>query len=204
MKYNIKPNTCGIYQIRNKINNKSYIGSSVNISSRCSNHMNRDARKYYWRDFYKDVIYYGQCNFEFIVLEECDKDKLIEREQYYYDLIKPEYNFSKPIENPFLLKEINDLAHSTERYYKSIERRKRNYNTLYYKKLFSSIQNKRKKPVNMYKDGKLINTFESMSEAARYIELNTNFKGKNKVAKIKSVCDGERKTAYGYIFEYKV
>ena len=204
MKYNLKQNICGIYQIRNKINNKSYIGSSVNISGRFSNHMNRDARKYYWRDFYKDIMYYGQCNFEFIVLEECDKEKLIEREQYYYDLIKPEYNFTRPVKSPLLLKEINDLAHSSERYYKSIENRRRNYNTLYYKKLFSSIQNKRKKPVDIYKDDNFIISCESLSEAARYIENNTDFKGKNKVSKIKAVCDGERQTAYGYIFKYKV
>ena len=204
MKYNLKQNICGVYQIRNKINNKSYIGSSVNISGRFSNHMNRDARKYYWRDFYKDIMYYGQCNFEFIVLEECDKEKLIEREQYYYDLIKPEYNFTRPVKSPLLLKEINDLAHSSERYYKSIENRRRNYNTLYYKKLFSSIQNKRKKPVDIYKDDNFIISCESLSEAARYIENNTDFKGKNKVSKIKAVCDGERQTAYGYIFKYKV
>lgn len=204
MKYNLKPNTCGVYQIRNKINGKSYIGSSVNIAGRFSNHMNRDARKYYWRDFYKDVLYYGKCNFEFVVLEECDKDKLIEREQYYYDLIKPEYNFTRPIENPFKSKEINKLAHSTERYYESIKTRKERYNTSYYKNLFSTIQNKRKKAVNIYKNGNFVISFDSMSDAARYIESNTDYKGKNKVSKIKSVCDGERPTAYGYVFKYKV
>lgn len=205
MKYNLRKGVItGVYQIINKINGKSYIGSSVNIRCRLSNHMNRDARKYYWRDFYKDVKYYGVINFEFKVLEECSAKTLIEREQYYYDLIKPEYNFTRPVENPLKLDVVQKQAHSTEKYHNSIITRKERYNTKYYKVLFSNIQNTRKKPVEMYEGEFLIKDFESLSEAARYLDENTNYKSKNKVSKIKAVCDGERKSAYGYIFKYKV
>lgn len=203
MIYNIKNNTCGVYLIRNKLTGKSYVGSSTNVSHRFSNHLNRDARRYYWREFYQDVLTFGKINFECILLEECDKEKLLEREQYYYDLIKPEYNVVRPNECNFKNKTIKILSKNSDRYKKAIEKRKIDYNNEYYKKLFSNIQNKRKKPVNMYLDGILIKEFESLSACANYITIHTNFKGKNKVSKIKAVCDEQRPTAYGYEFKYK-
>ena len=35
---------------------------------------------------------YGYGGFSLEILEYCDRDKVIEREQYYIDLLKPEYN----------------------------------------------------------------------------------------------------------------
>ena len=63
--------------------------------------MNRDSRRYPNREIYKDVFKYGYENFDFEVLEECNKESLLEREQYYYDQILPEYNEFKPVENLF-------------------------------------------------------------------------------------------------------
>lgn len=194
----------GVYQIKNKINGKSYVGSSINIRSRFSNHMNRDSRRYYWRDFYKDVVKYGRNNFEFIILEECNKEDLLTREKYWYDKIKPEYNFDIPTEQPFKLNSVKKLAKETDRYKQSIINRKTLYNTEKYKNLFSQIQNKRKRKVDMYKNNVLICSFDSLSDAARYIDNNTDYKGKNKVSKIKEVCDNKRSNAYSYVFKYKV
>jgi group I intron endonuclease len=41
---------------------------------------------------YRALLKYGHSNFSLNILEYCEKDVLIEREQYYIDLIKPEYN----------------------------------------------------------------------------------------------------------------
>ena len=41
---------------------------------------------------YKALLHYGHENFSLEILEYCDKKVIIEREQYYIDLIKPEYN----------------------------------------------------------------------------------------------------------------
>ena len=38
------------------------------------------------------LLKHGYSNFSLIILEYCDSEKCIEREQYYLDLIKPEYN----------------------------------------------------------------------------------------------------------------
>ena len=41
------------------------------------------------------LIKYGYSNFSLEILEYCDVSKLIEREQYYFDLLKPYYNIAK-------------------------------------------------------------------------------------------------------------
>lgn len=80
----------GIYRITNKINGKGYIGQSVDISRRISEHKNlkRDETLSLKRAFRK----YGVENFNFEVLEECALDQLDEREVFWINELKPEYN----------------------------------------------------------------------------------------------------------------
>ena len=44
---------------------------------------------------YKALLKNGHSNFKFEILEYCLPKFLIEREQYYLDLLKPEYNILK-------------------------------------------------------------------------------------------------------------
>ena len=80
----------GIYKITNKINNKVYIGQSVNITKRWNTHRrhsqikNKDYDKYLYRAFRK----YGIENFSFEVIEECPRELLNDRECYYIQLYK--------------------------------------------------------------------------------------------------------------------
>ncbi|WP_405286429.1 GIY-YIG nuclease family protein [Methanobrevibacter sp.] len=73
---------CGIYMLTNKLNGKSYIGASVNITNRWYAHKNkaRNAR------IAKLVTNVGKENFSFSVLEECPLDELDDKEKYYIDL----------------------------------------------------------------------------------------------------------------------
>lgn len=201
LKYGIHQGICGVYKITNKYNGKSYIGSSVQVASRISNHMNRDAKRYPNKPFYKDVNLYGKEGFVFEVLEECGKDNLIEREQYWYDTLHPQYNTIRPNTCSFNDNLVRKLCKEASNNPEIIARRKMLYNTVEYKQLFRNIQTHRFKPVRMYNDN-LSLTFESMSDCAKWITNNTTFSGKNKVSKIKAVCDGERPSAYGYKFEY--
>ena len=41
------------------------------------------------------LLKYGYSNFQLEILEYCEPSKCIEREQYYIDLLKPEYNILK-------------------------------------------------------------------------------------------------------------
>lgn len=80
---------CGIYMIKNKINDKVYIGSSVDILKRWKDHADalNDLLKRKCNDYlHKQWKKYGEENFIFSILEKCDKEDLIIREQYYIDL----------------------------------------------------------------------------------------------------------------------
>lgn len=44
---------------------------------------------------YKALVKYGNLSFKLEILENCDPNILIEREQYYLDLLNPEYNILK-------------------------------------------------------------------------------------------------------------
>lgn len=81
-----KKKICGVYSITNLKNNKRYIGSSKNIESRWADHKRRLKRNVHhsihlqraWNE-------YGEQNFCFEILEECLKEQLFEKEQWWYD-----------------------------------------------------------------------------------------------------------------------
>lgn len=80
----------GIYTITNVINNKIYIGSSsYNVDRRLIVHK-RLLRQGKHENSYLQASYdkYGVENFKFEVLELCEKNKCIEREQYWMDFYK--------------------------------------------------------------------------------------------------------------------
>lgn len=91
MEGNIKQQNCGIYKIENLINGKVYIGQSINVYTRWTNHKNDSKNpnsKCYNRPFYKDLRKYGIKNFDWSILECCKPEELNEREIYwvkYYD-----------------------------------------------------------------------------------------------------------------------
>lgn len=76
----------GIYSIKNKINNKEYIGQSIDIETRWSNHQRLlkkgQHENYLLQD---DYNLYGDNSFDYLVLEECSKDELCEREKYWIE-----------------------------------------------------------------------------------------------------------------------
>ncbi len=96
-----------VYKIFNKINNHCYIGSTVKSKSRWRGHAKdlnnkRHHSPYLQRAWNK----YGENNFKFEIIEEIlDKSRLIEREQYYFDVLKPEYNMCRPGADPKKLSE---------------------------------------------------------------------------------------------------
>ncbi|KKQ97048.1 MAG: hypothetical protein UT24_C0054G0002 [Candidatus Woesebacteria bacterium GW2011_GWB1_39_12] len=87
----------GIYQIRNLINGKAYIGSTINFNNRKCSHFNLlKANKHPNCKLQNAWNKYGEQNFIFEGVEEVpEKEKLIEREQYYLDETSPEYNICR-------------------------------------------------------------------------------------------------------------
>lgn len=86
----------GIYKIENKVNGKLYVGSSVDIYNRWCQHINGlDSKTHKNKHLISSWHKYGEDEFEFVVIEECGSENLIEREQYWMDTLKPEYNKTK-------------------------------------------------------------------------------------------------------------
>lgn len=91
----ILPKDSGVYCIKHQ-SGKIYIGSSFNIRKRITNHKwllkkGTHANPHLQNSYNKN----GLDSFSFEVLELCEKDQLIVREQYYLDQFKPEYNILK-------------------------------------------------------------------------------------------------------------
>lgn len=87
--------TTGIYIILNTVNNHKYIGQSKNIESRWVGHVSslrkgKHANPHFQNAWNK----YGEDLFGFQVLEECEPNCLDEREQYWIERLKPQYNIS--------------------------------------------------------------------------------------------------------------
>lgn len=85
----------GIYKIKNIINNDCYIGSAKDINRRWQRHKsalkhNHHENIHLQRAWNK----YGEENFIFEIIEECDINDLLIIEQKYLDL-NPEYNIGK-------------------------------------------------------------------------------------------------------------
>jgi len=82
----------GIYKIKNLVNDKCYYGSSKNIEKRWRTHKNHlNSGKHHNIPLQRAWNKYGENNFSFEVVEECNETILLEREQHYLDL-NPKYN----------------------------------------------------------------------------------------------------------------
>lgn len=98
-----------IYQIRNLVNNKFYIGSTQHsFNKRKGEHLAELRKNYHFnKHLQKSWNKYGEENFKFEVIEELvfpedySKDityeHVIGREMYYINLLNPEYNLIKEI-----------------------------------------------------------------------------------------------------------
>ncbi|WP_003297534.1 NUMOD3 domain-containing DNA-binding protein [Stutzerimonas stutzeri] len=76
----------GIYAIRNKQSQKSYIGSAVNIDRRLKEHRQRlKAGAHHSPKLQRAWAKYGEDCFEFVLLERVEINDLIAREQFWMD-----------------------------------------------------------------------------------------------------------------------
>ena len=85
----------GIYKITNNINNKIYIGQSVNIERRWKDHLSNSSKKSL---IHRAIEKYGKDNFTFEIIEECSIEELDNREIYwisYYDTFNYGYNLTR-------------------------------------------------------------------------------------------------------------
>jgi group I intron endonuclease len=91
-----------IYKITNIVNDKKYVGATIGkINCRWNIHKSqlrnkKHGNRYLQRSWDK----YREKSFVFEVLEQCPESDIVNREQYYKDLLSAEYNLA-PITEPF-------------------------------------------------------------------------------------------------------
>jgi len=86
-----------VYLIRNKLSGKCYVGVSVNIHSRWRQHKYWAKNKEVVSKITNSIKKHGVENFEFSVIELCEKDFFDEKERYWiskYNSVENGYNLT--------------------------------------------------------------------------------------------------------------
>ena len=91
----------GVYEIKNKLNNKTYIGSSIQLNRRLWYHKHQ-LRKGTHHNIHLQRAWnkYGKDAFEFSILVVCEEHDLLLFEQSLMDKLHPEYNIAKFADAP--------------------------------------------------------------------------------------------------------
>lgn len=181
---------CGIYRILNKTNNKIYIGSSKELDCRKYNHFyNLRKGLHHSRHLQNawDKSKDKSC-FVFEILEFCEEDKLLEREDYYLNLYCKSEDYKKGLNSDFLKVSYNMKPTSMKGF-----SGKHSDSTILKLKMVSKLR----KDIMCYTaDGKLYKEFLSSKDA----EVDTGVFKTNilKVCKNKTYISKS-----GYIFGFK-
>lgn len=211
-----------IYLITNKINGKQYVGKTENtIDERWREHCNDYQREHCEkRPLYNAMIKYGIDNFEIKELEYLEQGgKLLsDRETYWIEKLNTYghtgYNATKGGDGTLLYnpqgiielyskyKTITKVAEILDCDHYTISR-VLNANNINVKERKTRCK---PKVVEQYSlDNKLLNTFESCYQAGQYLKniVETSSDGPKIGRNIGRCANGERKTAYGFIWKFK-
>ena len=201
-----------IYKITNLMNNKIYIGKTLNTIKKrwkehCFDYLTRRGEK---RPLYSAMKKYGIENFKIEEIEECPDEIISEREKCwieYYGSFKYGYNATRGGDGkPYL---DYDLIYSTYKNVKNIKRTAEicNCHEDSVQKIIKQkgitqeeiLENKRtnsSKKVAMIDKvtGEILKVFIGTWEAGRFLGKRHQH--------IQQVCTGKRKSAYGYFWKY--
>lgn len=212
---NVSNNRSGIYAIVNLANNKLYIGSAVRLKQRKNLHLSQLRKnKHHSKKLQHTYNKWGEVYFVFKVVEYCERNELIEREQFWIS----QFDFDTQLYN------LNPTAGSQLGYKHSEESRKK-MSIAQKGKIFSDETREKisgackgrivseegrknikeaQKKVAMTKGkkvnqldkitGEILATFYSVRNAAATMNGNHS--------SISGVCNGKMKTAFGYGWQF--
>ena len=203
-----------IYKISNKINDKSYVGKTLkSIEERWNQHINsKDREDCKDRPLYRAFNKYGVFNFTVEQLEECSEEVVNEREVYQINILdtfKKGYNATiggdgKAYIDRTLIKAlwdagktVNDIIAITSYDHITVKRTLNSAGVTKSERIARGRLAYIAKPVLMFtKQGKYLKEFASTIEANKYLKI----KGRGHIS---AVCDGKRKSCYGYVWKWK-
>lgn len=200
----------GIYGIHNLLNDKWYVGQSINIDLRWKHHRCALDNKYHYnRHLLRSWLKYGADNFEFVVLEECNVEELNEKEKSWISKLQAYTNgyniceggdgtlgckWSEESKRDFAESRLGEhnpfynRKHSTE-WKEAFSKRQQGEKNHLYGRLGKSHH--RSKPIRCVETNIV---YYGHREAERQTGINRN--------NICSCCTGKLKTAGGYHWEY--
>lgn len=155
---NLKLKFSGIYCIINIYNNKRYVGSSKCISSRLWKHRSMLRHNNHDNQHLQNAWNkYGEGKFDYYILEKCQEEVLEDREQYYINMLNPEYNIIKDIiRNEIPLEVRQKMSNSRKEGFKR-----------------GTVKCYQNKPIWKFDlDGNFIKKYDSIKEAA--LDTGTN------------------------------
>ena len=203
-----------IYVITNDVNNKQYVGkTNFSIEKRFKEHVSLSERtRHEKRPLYDAMNKYGIEHFSIEQLEECLPEETAIREQYWIDKLNTHnkgynatyggdgkllYNYEKIVEK---YKELKTLKATAEYFHCSVDVVKAacdNYGISSKEINKNAIQKYSKRVAMLDIDTEqILQTFESLSEAARFLGDS------RKSGHIGKVCNGKRIYAYGYKWKF--
>lgn len=207
-----------IYVITNKLNGMQYVGATAfSIRKRFKEHCRGINRiQSYNRPLYRDMREYGVENFDIELLEECDDDVKFDREVYWIeklDTYKNGYNLTfggagkhffdySDLSNKYL--ELGSVINAAKFFDCDVHtvRTSCKIHDVEITHYDSS------KSVDMLsKNNEPIETFHSFKDAAEFL-LKNNMSSNKSIGGIRAhiidVCNGKRKSAYGFKWRYSM
>ena len=102
----------GVYKWTNLTDGNSYVGSSVDLGRRFSMYYSekvliKELKKKINSHIYRALLKYGHSKFSLEIIEYCEAEEVVTKEQYYIDLLDPEYNIC-PIAGSSLGRKVSD------------------------------------------------------------------------------------------------
>jgi len=209
----------GIYQIKNLVNNKIYIGRSTTIYDRIRRHINglnkrsKDENIHLIRAWHK----YKRISFEYSVLEYCLKEELYEKELSWIAKLEANnrkigYNIRIDSENKYIISEETRkrLSEAQKKRFanKPEEKLKTSQRTIQFwkdnpekkKRMSEKVSNNHTKYKIYQYDKETNKLIKVWTRLIDIIKKNPTYKKHN----IYAVCSGEKPSMYGYIWKKKL